>query len=172
MVCVRINGKAAAPERGITMDNTIYTEYDEIKRLEKEGMIPKLVLKVLNNKIVNAIADILNDKDVDKLVSAQTRDKNLLRCAEEAGEWVQTLSKMARITDWETQYTKRRSKVVEETADLVICISMVCFMYDIVPMELMEVLSAKMERNLERIGGYPVNEEHRTCDISVNGKNE
>lgn len=154
------------------MDNTIYTEYDEIKRLEKEGMIPKLVLKGLNNKIVNAIADILNDKDVDKLVSAQTRDKNLLRCAEEAGEWVQTLSKMARITDWETQYTKRRSKVVEETADLVICISMVCFMYDIVPMELMEVLSAKMERNLERIGGYPVNEEHRTCDISVNGKNE
>ena len=154
------------------MDNTIYAEYDEMKRLEKEGMIPKLVLEGLNNKIVNAIADILNDEDVDKLVSAQTRDKNLLRCAEEAGEWVQTLSKMARITDWETQYTKRRSKVVEETADLVICISMVCFMYDIVPMELMEVLSAKMERNLERIGGYPVNEEHRTCDISVNGKNE
>lgn len=134
------------------MDNTIYTEYDEIKRLEKEGMIPKLVLKGLNNKIVNAIADILNDKDVDKLVSAQTRDKNLLRCAEEAGEWVQTLSKMARITDWETQYTRRRSKVVEETADLVICIAMTCFMYDIVPMELEEMLRIKMERNLERIG--------------------
>lgn len=134
------------------MDNTIYAEYDEIKRLEKEGMIPKLVLKGLNNKIVNAIADILNDKDVDKLVSAQTRDKNLLRCAEEAGEWVQTLSKMARITDWETQYTKRRGKVVEETADLVICVVMVCFMYDIVPMELGEMLRTKMESNLERIG--------------------
>lgn len=126
----------------------------------------------MNDKKINAMAHILNDKDIDKLVSTHTRDKNLLRCAEEAGEWVQTLSKMARITDWETQYTKRRSKVVEETADLVICISMVCFMYDIVPMELMEVLSAKMERNLERIGGYPVNEEHRTCNISVNGKNE
>ena len=106
----------------------------------------------MNDKKINAIADILNDEDIDKLVLAQTRDKNLLRCAEEAGEWVQTLSKMARITDWETQYTKRRSKVVEETADLVICVAMVCFMYDVVPMELKEMLRTKMERNLEHIG--------------------
>ena len=90
---------------------------------------------------------------IDRLVRSKTKEQNLLLCAEEAGEWIQAVSKMARGTPEERRHKRRRDKLIGETADLLICIAIIRQMYGIDDDELQEMIDHKMQRNLERIKG-------------------
>lgn len=89
--------------------------------------------------------------DVERLTDSESKERNLLRCAEEAGEWIQAVSKMARGTPEERRYKRRKEKLIGETADLIICIDIIRQMYGIDDDELQEMIDYKMQRNLERI---------------------
>lgn len=96
---------------------------------------------------------ISNNENIKHLTESKTKEQNLLLCAEEAGEWIQAVSKMARGTPEERRYTRRRDKLIGETADLIICIGIIRQMYGIDDDELQEMIDYKMQRNLERIEG-------------------
>ena len=93
------------------------------------------------------------ETDIKHLSQSKTKEQNLLLCAEEAGEWIQAVSKMARGTPEEMRYKRRRDDLIGETADLIICIGIIRQMYDIDDDELQEMIDYKMQRNLERIKG-------------------
>lgn len=93
------------------------------------------------------------ETDIKHLSQSKTKEQNLLLCAEEAGEWIQAVSKMARGTPEERRYKRRRDKLIGETADLIICIGIIRQMYGIDDDELQEIIDYKMQRNLERIKG-------------------
>lgn len=96
---------------------------------------------------------ISNNENIKHLTESKTKEQNLLLCAEEAGEWIQAVSKMARGTPEERRYKRRRDKLIGETADLIICIDIIRQMYGIDDDELQEMIDYKMQRNLERIKG-------------------
>ena len=96
---------------------------------------------------------ISNNEIIKHLTESKTKEQNLLLCAEEAGEWIQAVSKMARGTPEERRYKRRRDKLIGETADLTICIGIIRQMYGIDDDELQEMIDYKMQRNLERIKG-------------------
>lgn len=96
---------------------------------------------------------ISNNENIKHLTESKTKEQNLLLCAEEAGEWIQAVSKMARGTPEERRYKRRRDKLIGETADLTICIGIIRQMYGIDDDELQEMIDYKMQRNLERIKG-------------------
>lgn len=68
---------------------------------------------------------------------------------EELAELAAVLAKYPRYPDHETASDKIRGKVVEEVADVVICLEHVSMIFDIRPEELHKVKQAKLER-LER----------------------
>lgn len=70
---------------------------------------------------------------------------------EEAAEYIQALSKMLRITGWETEYLQRRAALIEETADVMISALMSAVVYSISAEEIAEAVKQKMIRNLKRI---------------------
>lgn len=90
--------------------------------------------------------------EIRKLVEANEKHENITICMEEAAEYIQALSKMLRITDWETEYQQRRKALIEETADVLISLMISDAVYDISIKELAEEANRKTARNLERIG--------------------
>ena len=88
---------------------------------------------------------------IDRLAQSKTKEQNLLLCAEEAGEWIQAVSKMARGTPEERRYKRRRDKLIEETADLIISIDLICSLFLIESDEIWDAVECKMERNINRL---------------------
>ena len=94
----------------------------------------------------------INLEDVRKLIEAHGKRESITICMEEAAEYIQALSKMLRITDWETEYQQRRAALIEETADVLISVLMSAVVYSISAEEIAEAVKQKMIRNLKRIG--------------------
>lgn len=95
---------------------------------------------------------LINPEDIRKLVEAHGEHETVTICIEEAAEYIQALSKMLRITDWEKDYQRRRAALIEETADVLICLMMSDAVYGISITEVAEEANWKMIRNLKRIG--------------------
>lgn len=94
----------------------------------------------------------IDPEDIRKLIEAHGKRESITICMEEAAEYIQALSKMLRITDWETEYQQRRTALIEETADVLISVLMSAVVYNISGEEIAEAEKQKMIRNLERIG--------------------
>ena len=90
--------------------------------------------------------------EIRKLVEAHGKHESITICMEEAAEYIQALSKMLRITDWEKDYQRCRAALIEETADVMICLMMSDAVYGISIKEVAEEANWKMIRNLKRIG--------------------
>ena len=83
----------------------------------------------------------VNSDDIQKLIDM-----------EEAAEYIQAITKLRRVRDWGTEYSERRKGLIEEIADLTICIHMSRRIYHIAAAEVAEEVRRKMERNLKRAG--------------------
>ena len=94
----------------------------------------------------------IEPEDIKRLIEAHGKRETITICMEEAAEYIQALSKMLRITDWETEYQQRRTALIEETADVLISVLMSAVVYNISGEEIAEAEKQKMIRNLERIG--------------------
>lgn len=94
----------------------------------------------------------INPEDIRKLIEAHGKRETVTICMEEVAEYIQALSKMLRITDWETEYQQRRAALIEEIADALISVLMSAAIYSISAEEIAEAENRKMIRNLERIG--------------------
>ena len=94
----------------------------------------------------------IDSEDIRKLIEAHGKRETITICMEEAAEYIQALSKMLRITDWETEYQQRRAALAEETADVLISLTMSNAIYNLSIEEVVEAAHQKMIRNLKRIG--------------------
>ena len=94
----------------------------------------------------------IEPEDIKRLIEAHGKRETITICMEESAEYIQALSKMLRITDWETEYQQRRTALIEETADVLISVLMSAVVYNISGEEIAEAEKQKMIRNLERIG--------------------
>lgn len=94
----------------------------------------------------------IDPEDIRKLIEAHGKRESITICMEEAAEYIQALSKMLRITDWEKDYQRRRAALAEETADVLISVLMSAVVYSISAEEIAEAVKQKMIRNLKRIG--------------------
>ena len=57
----------------------------------------------------------IDAEEIRKLIEAHGKRESITICMEEAAEYIQALSKMLRITDWEKDYQRRRAALAEET---------------------------------------------------------
>lgn len=94
----------------------------------------------------------IDSEDIRKLIEAHGKRETITICMEEAAEYIQALSKMLRITDWETEYQQRRAALAEETVDVLISLTMSNAIYNLSIEEVAEAAHQKMIRNLKRIG--------------------
>ena len=94
----------------------------------------------------------IDSEDIRKLIEAHGKRETITICMEEAAEYIQALSKMLRITGWETEYQQRRAALIEETADVLISLTMSNAIYNLSIEEVVEAAHQKMIRNLKRIG--------------------
>ncbi len=93
----------------------------------------------------------IDAEEIRKLIEAHGKRESITICMEEAAEYIQALSKMLRITDWEKDYQRRRAALAEETADVLISVLMSAVVYSISAEEIAEAVKQKMIRNLKRI---------------------
>lgn len=98
-------------------------------------------------------------EDIRKLINSRSYIANHFIAAEECGELIQATSKMVRLI--ESRHGKRENfdgffaladHILEESADVMICIYMLITIYGFNVNELDEMVERKMQRNLERIG--------------------
>ncbi len=94
----------------------------------------------------------IDPEDIRKLIDAHGKRESITICMEEAAEYIQALSKMLRTTDWEAEYQQRRTALIEETADVLISLTMSNAIYNLSIEEVAEAAHQKMIRNLKRIG--------------------
>lgn len=94
----------------------------------------------------------IDAEEIRKLIEAHGKRESITICMEEAAEYIQALSKMLRITDWEKDYQRRRAALAEETADVLISLTMSNAIYNLSIEEVAEAAHQKMIRNLKRIG--------------------
>lgn len=86
--------------------------------------------------------------DIERLALSRTLDGNLLKLAEECGELTQAISKY-----YEASNLINRQRIIEEMADVLICMETVRYLLEITDAELTDMRYHKMKRNLQRIGG-------------------
>ena len=85
--------------------------------------------------------------DIEKLAKSMTYTENMLKLTEEMGELAQAVSKV----HW-LRTPERRQKVIEEMADVLICMDIVRSLLEIDDGDLKDMYHHKMLRNLQRIG--------------------
>ena len=89
--------------------------------------------------------------EIRRLIEEYGKRESITICMEEAAEYIQALSKMLRITDWEKEYQQCRRALIEEIADTLISIRMSLAVYNISDEEVEKEVERKMKRNLNRI---------------------
>lgn len=102
-------------------------------------------------------ADFLTD--IRKLINSRSYIVNHFIATEECGELIQAVSKMVRLiesragkrTENAGGYFALADDILEESADVIICIYMLILIYGFSADELSEMVERKMQRNLERI---------------------
>lgn len=86
--------------------------------------------------------------DIERLAGSRTFEGNLLKLAEECGELTQAISKY-----YEASTLANRQHIIEEIADVLICMETVKAALDITEAEITDMRYHKMIRNMQRIGG-------------------
>ena len=87
------------------------------------------------------------DSDIIRLAASRSVSGNVLKLCEELGELAQAAAKY-----WDDPGNpKRRQDVVEEMADVLICIDLICHQWDISNAELTDMRHHKMLRNMARL---------------------
>lgn len=101
--------------------------------------------------------------DIEAIVSARSYITNHFIAAEECGELTQAISKMVRYIDGRVddgdrkkddagKYMKLADHILEESADVLICIYTLMKIYGFSPEDLDDQVKWRMKRNLGRIG--------------------
>ena len=85
-----------------------------------------------------------------QLIEYHGADETLTICTEECAELIKEITKYKRSTSHSEQIS-RRSGLLEEIADVLICIDMMLLIFDLADGELEWEIATKMRRNLERI---------------------
>lgn len=84
------------------------------------------------------------------LIKEHGIDETLTICEEEASELIKAITKYKRAKSKEAK-EKRRSELIEEMADIRICIDMLSSIFDVTERELEKEIEVKMERNMDRL---------------------
>ena len=111
-------------------------------------------------KYINSAAYL---SDIESIVSARSYITNHFIAAEECGELTQAISKMVRYIDGRVDdgdmkkddagmYMKLADHILEEAADVLICIYTLMKVYGFNSDDLDDQVKWRMRRNLERIG--------------------
>lgn len=88
--------------------------------------------------------------DIRRLVEHHGKDKTLVIAIEECSELIKEITKYKRAGNHEEQIN-RRDGLLEEIADVQICIDMLQVIFDIAENELAREITAKMQRNIGRM---------------------
>ena len=91
----------------------------------------------------------MNHKDINRLIKYEGIPRTLMIVAEELAELIQAVSKWYRTVPGKQV---ARENMIEEMADVAICMSMLCDIANITDEEVNAEIERKMKRNLERIG--------------------
>ncbi len=94
---------------------------------------------------------LLHKQNIRNLLHANTAENNNAICMEECAELIQAISKMQRYWLDSDDGIKAKMNLVEEIADVIICIDLLKEMYCIGNTTLETMIDAKMDRNLRRI---------------------
>lgn len=70
---------------------------------------------------------------------------------EECAELIQTVNKMNRLNRGYEDYNSAKNNLIEEIADVLICIEQLKLIYNIADDDIQSVLNKKYQRNLERL---------------------
>lgn len=85
--------------------------------------------------------------NIKKLACSMTYEQNIIKLSEEVGELLQAVSDAYMA---ESPYT--RQHVIEEMADVIICMEIIRYLLRIDDAQLVDMKHHKMLRNLQRIG--------------------
>ena len=94
---------------------------------------------------------MIDRKDIKSLIEAHGVEETLDICFEECGELVQAISKMKRACRSEKGLTEAQAGLLEEMADVLICMEMLGEIFAISPSNIDAVVGIKMVRNMKRI---------------------
>lgn len=94
---------------------------------------------------------LLHKQNIRELLHANTAENNNAICMEECAELIQAISKMQRYGLDSDEGVKAMMNLIEEMADVIICIDLLKEMYYIGDTTLDAMIDAKMARNLRRI---------------------
>ena len=91
-------------------------------------------------------------KDIQRMADKLSDKDNAIICMEECGELCQVISKAERnrATD---DYSQARMNLIEEMADVMICIDIQRSIHTISDKELEDMIRKKLFRNMQRING-------------------
>ena len=94
---------------------------------------------------------MIDRKDIKSLIEAHGVEETLDICFEECGELVQAISKRKRACRLEEGVEKAQINLLEEMADVLICMEMLGEIFAISPSNIDAVVGIKMVRNMKRI---------------------
>lgn len=176
-----IRGKVEANEEKKTLKFDLKVANDKIKELEEENLKLKgekqakyiQVLqsnmnfgtenKRLKNKIKELAEELKQDRHVeinlemeDKIKKLNYKDewlKFFVITMEECGELTQALSKYIRDDKLpKTRAVEEIEHIIEEMADVMVCVQRLKAWFDISDKELMQRMNIKLDRTMERMG--------------------
>ena len=94
---------------------------------------------------------MIDREDIKRLIEAHGVEETLDICFEECGELVQAISKMKRACRSEEGIAKAQAGLLEEMADVLICMEMLGEMFAISQSNIDAMVGIKMVRNMKRI---------------------
>ena len=94
---------------------------------------------------------MIDRNDIKKLIEAHGVEETLDICFEECGELVQAISKVKRACRSEEGIAKAQIGLMEEMADVYICMEMLGEIFSISQSNIDAVVGIKMVRNMKRI---------------------
>jgi NTP pyrophosphatase (non-canonical NTP hydrolase) len=95
---------------------------------------------------------MIDRNEIKRLIEAHGVEETLDICFEECGELVQAISKMKRACRAEEGIAKAQIDLMEEMADVFICMEMLGETFAIPQSNIDAVVGIKMVRNMKRIG--------------------
>lgn len=88
----------------------------------------------------------------DEIIEHYGMTSQLGIATEECAELIQAISKMSRAKDM-GKYTEARSHLIEEIADVIVCIDQLKIMFNIGDSQISEMVNFKIHRQIERMKG-------------------
>ena len=94
---------------------------------------------------------MIDREDIKRLIEVHGVEETLDICFEECGELVQAISKMKRACRSESRLVEAQAGLLEEMADVLICMEMLGEMFAISQSNIDAMVGIKMVRNMKRI---------------------